>query len=417
MGFIPYAVLFFLIALVVEWAYGIKTGNNTFRLNDTLNSLTMGFLRNLSKAAPLGLGYWVFANIESSYALPAWDTSNPWSWVIGLLAFDFLYYWKHRISHERQIFWASHVAHHQSEEYNLSTALRQTGTGFIMAWVFFIPLFFLGMPIELYVAVASIDLIYQFWVHTRHVPKLGWLEWFLVTPSNHRVHHAQNPVYIDKNYGGILIIWDRLFGTFVEEKDDEDVIFGLRTPLSSWNPLWANVHVYWGMLQDSIRTKHWRDKLYVWVSRTGWRPEDVSEAYPREKTDLDNIQKYDPNYPASASVAIFMSFVLAAITAFVLETTYGTLSVSSEWVLLSIILHFVVIGDLLEGGRRTALLELCRGALVIWIMTSLGSAWNADIPLAMISVVSLVSFVLNMLALSCYRKEGSVSDGAVTASK
>ena len=133
----------------------------------------------------------------------------------------FLYYWYHRISHERQLFWGSHVVHHQSEDYNLSTALRQTSTSFLTTWVFFIPCFFLGMPIYMYVSIATAHLVYQFWVHTQHIPKLGILEWFMVTPSNHRVHHAQNADYIDKNYGGLLIIWDRLFGTFKEEDEHQ----------------------------------------------------------------------------------------------------------------------------------------------------------------------------------------------------
>ena len=144
--------------------------------------------------------------METHFSLPRWDSSSILTWIVAFIAYDFFYYWFHRISHERQIFWASHVAHHQSEDYNLSTALRQTGTGFFLTWVFYIPLFIIGVPSYVFVSVASINLIYQFWVHTEHVPKLGWFELFFVSPSNHRVHHAQNEEYIDKNYGGVFII-------------------------------------------------------------------------------------------------------------------------------------------------------------------------------------------------------------------
>ena len=141
------------------------------------------------------------------------DASSPATWIFAFIIYDFFYYWFHRISHERQIFWASHVAHHQSEDFNLSTALRQTGTGAFVSWVFYIPMFVIGTPSYVFVSVASLNLIYQFWVHSEHIPNLGWFENYFVTASNHRVHHAQNEQYIDKNYGGVFIIWDRMFGT------------------------------------------------------------------------------------------------------------------------------------------------------------------------------------------------------------
>ena len=153
----------------------------------------------------------------------------------------FCYYWQHRLSHERTLLWASHVVHHQSEDYNLGTALRQTSTSFLFAWIFYVPMFLLGVPFDVFVTIAAVNLVYQFWVHTEHVGKLGFLETFLVTPSNHRVHHACNKRYIDANYGGVFILWDRLFGTFVDETVLEKPIYGTLKPLRSWDPLWANM--------------------------------------------------------------------------------------------------------------------------------------------------------------------------------
>ncbi|MEH6584319.1 MAG: sterol desaturase family protein [Halioglobus sp.] len=310
MNFIPYAIPFFLLLIVIELLWGLWRKNNTYRANDAINSLSLGTLSTATKLVFLNIGALVFAGIEQQWALWHFDMSSAWDWVLGVILYDFLYYWYHRISHERQIFWASHVVHHQSEDYNLSTALRQTSTSFLLTWVFFIPCFLLGMPIEMYVSIAAAHLIYQFWIHTRHIPKLGFFEWFMVTPSNHRVHHAQNTHYIDKNYGGLLILWDRLFGTFMEE--EEEVIYGVSTPLASWNPLWGNVHVWVQMAQDAWRTNSRREKFTLWFARTGYRPEDVKARYPQRKSDLEHFEKYNPPLPTSAIWALFIHFMLIA---------------------------------------------------------------------------------------------------------
>jgi len=265
------------------------------------------------------------------------------------------------------------VAHHQSEEYNLSTALRQTGTGFLLSWLFYIPLFFLGMPAYLYASVASLNLIYQFWVHTRHIPKLGWYEWFFITPSNHRVHHAQNPEYVDRNYGGLFIIWDRLFGTFTEERDDIDIVYGISIPLHSWNPLWANLHIYADMLRDSLRARRWRDKLHVWVARTGWRPEDVARQYPQAKADLAHFHKYDPPLPAAAGWALFGYFVILAGGQIWFEAHAAGLGAESRWVaVLLLVYSLVVLGAALDGRRYVLALEILR-----WPFTA-GALWLAQ---------------------------------------
>ena len=214
--------------------------------------------------------------------------------MLAALVWDFLYYWFHRFSHEISILWAAHAVHHQSEDYNLSTALRQTSTGFLFGWIFYLPIFIVGFPLEVIVTVNAVNLIYQFWVHTQHVRRLGPLEAVLMTPSHHRVHHAQNDRYIDKNYGGMLITWDRLFGTYEPERDDDPVVFGVRKPLANWNPFWANLQVYDYLLFDARKTKRWRDKIGVWFRRTGWRPADVAADYPKSRADLDHFQKFDP---------------------------------------------------------------------------------------------------------------------------
>ena len=313
MDYVPYAVPFFLLAILVELCYGWLKNKNTYRANDALSSMFMGALRSTSSALKIGLGGAVFFFVETYFSLPRWDSSSILTWVIAFVAYDFFYYWFHRISHERQIFWASHVAHHQSEDYNLSTALRQTGTGFFLTWVFYIPLFIIGVPSYVFVSVASINLIYQFWVHTEHVPKLGWFELFFVSPSNHRVHHAQNEEYIDKNYGGVFIIWDRLFGTFKEEEDEVTCIYGIRGPLKTFNPVWANFHIYVKMLKEIFYTKNLKDKFYVLVAPTRWIPNDSEHLSPKTNFDIQNFEKYNPDSTFVSKVYAFFQLMFVSL--------------------------------------------------------------------------------------------------------
>ena len=373
MNFVTYAIPFFLLLIVIELAWGWSKGNNTYRVNDSLNSLSLGLLSTVTKFVFLNIGLLVFSRIEQNYAVWAFDMTSYAHWLVGLLFYDFLYYWFHRISHERQFFWGSHVVHHQSEDYNLSTALRQTSTSFLTTWVFFIPCFFLGMPIYMYVSIATAQLIYQFWVHTQHIPKLGFIEWFMVTPSNHRVHHAQNKDYIDKNYGGLLIVWDRLFGTFKEEDEQLKPIYGIRSPLNSWNPLWANIHIFISMARDAWLTARWSDKVRVLWARTGWRPADVAARYPAEKSDLNNFNKYDPQLRVKVNVGIIGQYFIVSI--FHAWGAQQASQLSTELLWATVIAQaytLIVIGALLEGKQTAGFLENTR-LLVLAAMLYVGS--------------------------------------------
>ena len=373
MNFVTYAIPFFLLLIVIELAWGWSKGNNTYRVNDSLNSLSLGLLSTVTKFVFLNIGLLVFSRIEQNYAVWAFDMTSYAHWLVGLLFYDFLYYWFHRISHERQFFWGSHVVHHQSEDYNLSTALRQTSTSFLTTWVFFIPCFFLGMPIYMYVSIATAQLIYQFWVHTQHIPKLGFIEWFMVTPSNHRVHHAQNKDYIDKNYGGLLIVWDRLFGTFKEEDEQLQPIYGIRSPLNSWNPLWANIHIFISMARDAWLTARWSDKFRVLWARTGWRPADVAARYPAEKSDLNNFNKYDPQLRVNVNVGIIGQYFIVSI--FHAWGAQQASQLSTELLWATVIAQaytLIVIGALLEGKQTAGFLENTR-LLVLAAMLYVGS--------------------------------------------
>ena len=231
MNIILYAIPGFFILIALELIAERIRGTDYYRTNDALTSLNLGVVSRLSGVLQAFIPIAVYLSVYENFRL--FDAPDHWViWIVAFVLYDLSYYWAHRLGHEVNILWAAHVVHHSSEEYNLTTALRQTGTGFFSV-LFYIPMALLGFDPVMVVTVGALNLIYQFWVHTRHVPKLGLLEWVFITPSNHRVHHAQNPVYIDKNYGGVFILWDRLFGTFQEELDDQPVVFGITGAVSS----------------------------------------------------------------------------------------------------------------------------------------------------------------------------------------
>ena len=234
----------FLLLIAAEFAVGLARGRNTYRLNDALSSIGLGVMSQVTGVFGKVLRVGMYTLVFEHVALMRLPADAPWVWVFALLAYDLCYYWLHRAGHRVAVLWAAHVVHHQSEDYNLSTALRQTSSGFVLGWLFYLPMAVIGVPPLVFGTVALIDLLYQYWVHTQQVGKLGWFDRWFCSPSNHRVHHAVNDRYLDRNYGGILIVWDRLFGTFVEEDDAETCVYGTRSPLRSWNPLWANLQVY-----------------------------------------------------------------------------------------------------------------------------------------------------------------------------
>ncbi len=290
-------VFLLLIALEFFWSRRARArvaGDKAYRLNDAINSISLGILSQVSgvltKALSVGIYTLVFAAIAIYPDLEFWKTG--YGLVLALVFYDFCYYWLHRAGHGVSLFWAAHVVHHQSQHYNLSTALRQTSSGALFGWVFYIPMAVAGVPPLIFGIVALIDLLYQFWVHTEQVGKLGWFDRVFCSPSNHRVHHAVNDPYIDKNYGGILVLWDRWFGTFQEEH--EPCVYGTRGQLNSWDPLWANLDVYSAMAVDAWRTRRWIDKLRVFWMPPGWQPADLQRSHPKAAFRLEAVTTYSP---------------------------------------------------------------------------------------------------------------------------
>lgn len=274
---IIYAIPVFLLTMLGEHLLLAWRRGEGYDPADTLMSLSLGVLSQASglvtKAMTIGIYTVVYALARPKLSGhdSFWRGDSLLTGVAALLVYDLCYYWFHRISHERKIFWAAHVVHHSSEYYNLSTALRQTSTGAMLGWLFYLPMAVMGIPPSVFVTVALIDLLYQYWVHTELVKKLGWFDNLFVSPSNHRVHHGQNDYCIDRNFGGMLIIWDRIFGTFAAERDDERICYGIRNPLRSFNPLWGNAHYYAEIWADIRAARGVRAKLCApFAPPAGW---------------------------------------------------------------------------------------------------------------------------------------------------
>jgi sterol desaturase/sphingolipid hydroxylase (fatty acid hydroxylase superfamily) len=251
---------------------GFSLINAKYRAMDTFASLAMqvgNILMNLAMAGA------VYAGLSAIYRVRLFDISpvSPWAWMAIFFLDDFTYYWFHRISHECRFWWAAHVNHHSSQEYNLSTAARQSWTSVVVGtWTPWIPLAFLGFPPAMILAQQGFNLFYQFWIHTEVVRRMPpWFEYLFNTPSHHRVHHASNPVYLDRNYAGVLMVWDRLFGTFVRERDEEPAQYGIVKNIDTFNPLRIAFHEWVAMLRDLWSARSWREALGVLFGPPGWR--------------------------------------------------------------------------------------------------------------------------------------------------
>lgn len=357
------AVPVFVALIALEFAVDCVRRTRYYRLADALNSLSCGILSTGMRVffGFLGLFTYEWTLARTPIRLPA----NYWlTWLFAFVFYDFCYYWQHRFGHTAGLFWASHSVHHQSEEFNLTTALRQPATGVFTNWVFYVPMALAGVPLEVFLLVGVTQLFYQFWPHTQAIGRMGWLDRWIQTPSNHRVHHAQNDVYLDKNYVGVFLLWDRWFGTFQEERDDVPCIYGVRGQLRSWNPVWANLQYYWLMAEDSWRAQRWSDKLRVWFAPPGWRPADVAARFPKRPYDPErDFQRYDPPRSVRLSLYVLAQFlVLMVANSHFLKLLPSASAAASLLYFGYILATLVTLGGVLESRRGFLLLELARVA-------------------------------------------------------
>ena len=386
-NYVVLAIPVFILLILLELVITRLQEKDYYRLSDSINDLSCGILQQVLEAflkTALFAGY-VF--IYGRYRLLSIPGSAV-AWILCFVGVDFLYYWFHRMSHEVNAFWAAHVVHHQSEEYNLAVALRQGAFQSSFSWVFYLPLALIGFPPLMFLTVSSIDTLYQFWIHTRAIGRLGPLERVLNTPSNHRVHHGRNPKYIDRNHGGILIVWDRLFGTYQEEQ--EEPAYGITTPLGSWNPVWANVHYWVELAEKAGRTPRLADKVRMFLMPPGWHPAELGGFLPAPEVDPGHV-KYERTAAGGLAGYVFVQFLAALGGATALLFRQDALPLGARAAgAAAIVVTLVALGGLLERKPWAFALEAFRlGSMII--VAVLGRVIGAFSPpiAALVAVASI----------------------------
>jgi alkylglycerol monooxygenase len=393
----------FFILIGVEIIAARLLGRRVYHVNDAIASLSLGIVSQLVGVFARFLDLGAYAWVATHLALFRLSDTDPLVWAAALVGYDLCYYWLHRLGHETTLLWAAHVVHHQSEDYNLSTALRQTGSGALFGWLFYMPLALLGVPFTVFAVVALIDLLYQFWIHTELIGEHPVLDRIFATPSNHRVHHAVNDRYVDRNYGGLFIIWDRLFGTFEPERADDPPQYGTRSPLRSFNPLWANVEIYWGALRDAWHTRSLVDAVRLWFKPPGWRPADVAERFPKPPFSMAR-ERFNPPLGHAATAYCAVQFVV------MLAMAVHFLDLQAHAELPPVIAYFayqfaclMVLGALLEGRQLARYFEAARLVLTA-AGIGLTSSWFGIAQLAPALVAALIAgCVLSLVALIILR--------------
>lgn len=314
----------FLFLVFFEKFWGWRKGKDTFRHLDAISSICSGITNATKDVLGLSITVISYSWMVTHFAL----FHIPSSFLVYLVAFvslDLAGYLVHRINHEYNFFWNAHIIHHSSEEFNLACALRQNISIFFRVFtLFLIPAALLGVPAQVIAVVAPLHLFAQFWYHTRLIGKMGFLEKIIVTPSHHRVHHAINKEYLDKNYGQIFIFWDKWFNTFQEELPDVPPVYGITRPVQTWNPIRINFMHLWLLIKDAWRTKNIKDKFRIWLMPTGWRPADVAEKYPVYK--IENVYQFEKYDSKNSPFFIAWSWIQLTILLLLLSYFFGNIA-------------------------------------------------------------------------------------------
>lgn len=305
-NYITLSIPIFFLLIGVELLVGYLKKEKLYRFNDALTNINLGIGSQVVGIMTKGLLFLAYLYLYENRVFTFENTW--WTWVLLFLGVDFFYYWFHRASHEVNALWAAHIVHHQSEDYNLSVALRQSWFQGWFSWAFYLPLAVVGFDPIMFAAMNSFNTLYQFWIHTTTIKTMGPLEWIFNTPSHHRVHHGSNPKYIDRNHAGSLIIWDRMFGTF--QKEEEEVVYGITSPLNSWNPVWANFH-YWKDLWQLAKQSRGLDKIRVFLKPPGWQPDYLGGFQAPQEIDTNLYSKYESDGLRHDHIYVFFVFLVA----------------------------------------------------------------------------------------------------------
>jgi len=394
-----YAIPFFMLLLAIEIAYGYFIKNQKHKVLDSVSSISSGFTNIIKDSLGLGLVLVSYPYLLEHLALT--EIKATWLvWFVAFLVIDFAGYWNHRLSHKINFFWNQHVIHHSSEEFNLACALRQSVSNLIGYYpLFLIPAALVGVPFKVIAILGPIHLFGQFWYHTQHIGKMGWLEHVIITPSQHRVHHAINPEYIDKNLGQILCVWDRWFGTFQEELEGVPPQYGVLKPAATWNPVLINFQHLWRLAKDAWRTRNYWDKLRIWFMPTGWRPADVKEAFPIVIIeDVYNFQRYQT--PASGKLKGYSIFQMLFSLLLLLFMFFNYSNMGVNGVLLNGVFIFVGIygyTTLMDRSSFAVWIEAARGCFGIALIIFTRDWFGVNEYVATGSIVVALYFAITIL--------------------
>ena len=394
------AMPLFLALILIEKLYGYYKGEDTAPIMDSVSSISSGIINSLKDVLGLSVTLLSYEWMSQHLALFQQEITIT-SIIIAFIAIDFYGYWSHRLAHQINFLWNKHAIHHSSEEFNLSCALRQSISSFVNLFTFLlIPAAILGVPAKVIAITLPIHLFLQFWYHTKHIKKLGFLEQIIVTPSHHRVHHAINPEYMDKNHGQIFIFWDKLFGTYQEELDSVPAVFGITRPAQTWNPFRINFQHLWLLISDAWRAENWKDRFTIWFKPTGWRPENFEEKYP--VTKISNVYSFNKYGTQHSNILMYWSAIQMFVTLGLVSYLYLSIA---QMELQNIFIYgtFIFISvysytELMDTNNYSLFWESVRFVFGIGIISYFGNWFNIDanIPFGTQIVISYLAISLGV---------------------
>ncbi|MBC8172890.1 MAG: sterol desaturase family protein [Chitinophagales bacterium] len=393
-------VFFLLIGVEVIIDKMKKTGY--YRLHDAISNMNAGIAEQVTGAFLKIFVVGIYIFIYERFRLTTVGTS-PITWILLFVGVDFFYYWFHRFAHEINFLWGGHVVHHQSEEYNLSVALRQGAFQKFGSFIFYVPLAWIGFDPVMFIVVSQIQTLYQFWIHTKTIDKLpAPVEYIFNTPSHHRVHHGRNPKYLDRNHGGTFIIWDRMFGTF--QKEEEEVVYGITKPLRTWNPIRAQVDFWRDLFSDLTKTRSWGDKIKLLVKPPGWLPQELGGPMSVPPVTIATAEKYATTVPARLNYYVFTQFVIIlGITSYFLFSFEDFDNTTNFLFAALIIFSITCSGILLESGKISFGAEIFRLLLTPLFFYYLYDHSIGPDPLLLLYIMTGIS-ILSLLIFISFKR-------------
>ncbi len=399
-----YAIPFFMFLIAIEYGASCFMKLKVNRLFDTISSLSSGITNVIKDILGLSIVIISYGWLVNNLAVMHIE-STVIVYVLAFIGLDFAGYWTHRFSHVVNILWNRHIIHHSSEEYNLACALRQSVSEiFAIFTILLLPMALVGIPVQVIGIVAPLHLFAQFWYHTRLINKMGVLEYILVTPSHHRVHHAVNPVYMDKNFSQIFIIWDKMFGTFQPELADVPAVYGVTKPVETWNPWIINYQHFWQIVKDACRTSSIWDKCRIWFMPTGWRPEDVTLKYPLTyANDIYTRPKYDTD--ASILLRVWSTAQLFITLALMMYFFNNIGNLSGLNILLYGFFLFTTVfayTSLMDGSILAIVGEITKSIIAFYILYTNGYSWFGIDNTIQDGTLIVISYIIMSLGVSIY---------------